>query len=230
MDPSNPYNDPNRPTYPPQQQPQAYYPPIQGPYPQQGNPGVQNTSYSGYNPNNTIQYIPYAQQPQNPVYMPQTNNLAELDQGCFQCYKIVLYIYLVFGILGIASNFSVMAEYSNLVLVCIIAIILEVFLLAFIIVQLQAIQNRDIKKAKLALTGFVCYMFTMPIFNFGISYVILGYLDSQVTTNAIVAIVTFVICVLIGSIQVYQLLKRNQPQGEGYQNINNNVTQNNVTA
>jgi len=226
MDPYNQHNDPNRESYPPQntyQQAQIYYPDVQNPYPQQTYPNVQNTSYPSYNANtsNTIQYIPYAQQP--PVYLP-SDNLNALDQGWFQCYKVLLYIYLVLlglGTIGLIQTYS-RGSYGNYLFLFIFDLAFVILRLVLVIFQIQAIQGRDLKKAKTALTGFLIYLVLAPIYIFGVYFWIYGYLPSELVIQNAMGFGFFVILVLIGSIQVYQFLKRNKPT-DNYQAANNNA-------
>ena len=168
MDPSNPYyNDPNRPLNPAPQQPQAYYPPIQGPYPQQGNPGVQNTSYSGYNPNNTIQYMPYTQQQPQPVHMP-SDRASILGHGAYTCYKIVLILYtllLIYKTFVLVGWFEEDLYGDDLYLYFFDgAMIFIPFILS--IVQILAINQKSYSMAKFAFTGFVTYLILRAIYTF----------------------------------------------------------------
>jgi len=227
MELHNPYNDPNHHPLPPQNpshRPQAYYPPLQEPYPQ---PGPQYTYYSTYDPNNNFQY---PQQPQNPVYLSRENNLNKLDHGCFQCYKVVLYIILAIAIIAIANIVVVSLQYRVNVGDFTSALLLNLFLAVFIVFQLQAIHQRDLSKAKIALTGFVAYLILFPVYVVGFSLYDIGYIPTDLAIQSAFSILGFAICILFGSIQVYQLLKRNQRNpSDSYQNLNN-FTQNPLFA
>jgi len=224
MDPSNPYYDPNRESYPAQnttQQNQVYYPPMQGPYPQQNYPTIQNTSYSGYNPNNTIQYIPYAQQPQ-PIYMPQSN-LSDLDNGCYVCYKVLLWIYMILLVLQIINIITVFSagDYGYYYFLFIMDLVMVILPIIFIVIQLQAISERSLSKAKTALIGFIIYLIVDPTYVFGVTYAYLGYIPDELLVQDIIGYVIFIFAVLIGSIQVYQFLKKHFKPVDGYQTMHN---------
>ncbi len=211
----NPSNDPNNQTPPPQR---YYLLPNQGLYPQQFNPEVQN------NPNNY-----YAQQPQNPVLMPQKNKLDELDQGWFQCYKIYLYIVLILGIMSTINLFLILTQIKDNGFYS-LSLVFEVCYLVFLFIQIQAIQERSASKSKIALSAFVLILFIELL-------VLILYLTDMTpgdssTLVALSGICSFVslICVLFGSACVFGFLEKHKPQSNnGYRNFHN-VTQNNVTA
>ncbi len=219
MDPSNPYYDPNRHPPPPQNHshhPQSYYPHIQGPFPQ---PGPQHTYYSGYNPNNNFQY---PQQPQNPLPIAQENNLNQLDRGWFQCYKVILYLYLAISIIAIANVIVISLQERVNKVDFSSALLINLAPVVFIVIQLQAIQRRDLSKAKIALTGFVVYLIIFPVYVVGVSIYDMGYIPTILAVQCALSIVGFAIGILFGSIQVYQFLKRNQRNPpDGFQNLNN---------
>lgn len=170
-----------------------------------------------------------AQQPQNSISMPQNSNSDEIDQGCFKWYRIILYIYLVLGVLNIPYTIYLLIHYSSLGGYYIFAIFFQSFLLFYVAIQLQAIQQRDLGKAALALIGFVIYLVMCPLFSFGFSLVTLGYVDPDVVSNFAVSLVSFIVFVLIGSIKVYQSLKKSQAQSDGYRSIDN-ATRNNASV
>ena len=221
MNSSNPDYDPNYESYPSQnttQQNQAYYPPLQGPNLQQNYPIVQNPPHSGYNPKNTI---PYAQQPQ-PVGMPRSN-LDDLDNGFYACYKVFLWIYmilLVLQILNILSGFAA-EEAEDYYFVLLMDLGMAIFLISFVVIQLQAISERSLSKAKTALTGFIIYLIVDPTYVFGITYAYLGYIPDELLVQDIIGYVIFIFAVLLGSIQVYQFLKKHFKPVDGYQTMHN---------
>ena len=214
----DPYNNPNHQAYPPQntaQQPQAYYPPMQGPYPQQNDPTIQNTSYSGYDPNQVNPYPPQ----QSPIYLP-SDKLKELDQGCFACYRILLYIYIFLLILGAIQLIGVDYGYYSYFLFSDVAFV--IFRLVFIVIELVAIEKKDLYSAKVALIGFVIFLIAFPAYTFGVVYSINGFLPDYFVVQVFIEISIFVLVVLIGSIPVYLFLKKNaRPATDRYQAVNN---------
>jgi len=218
----DPYNDPNRQSYPPQnyqQQPQAYYPPNQ--YPQLTYPNAQNTSCN-VNTTNAIQYVPYAQQ--HIIELPN-DGLRALDHGWFQFYKILLYIYLALLILGSIGLINALIEggYGRFIFLFGFDMTIALSRLVLVIVQLQAMQGRDPVKAKIALTGFLIYLALDPIYIFGVTYLMYGYLLPVYVARNMIGFGVFIVLVLIGSIQVYRFLKKNLKPNDGYQNVTNTV-------
>ena len=170
-----------------------------------------------------------SQQPQNTIFLTQNINLDEIDQGCFDCYKIALYVYIVFGIVNIGNMIRLLAKDSSIGGYYISAMIMQAFLLFYIAIQLKAIKQKDLAAAKLALIGFVIYMIVCPTLSISFSIGILGYVDNAVAVEVAISLVSFIFFVLIGSIKVYIVLKENQSQSDGYQNLDN-VTRNNTTV
>ncbi len=217
MDPSS--NNNNNPQYyPPPQQgyPQANpYPPQQS-YPptQQGYPSApyqspqQNYPQQGY----PSQYD-QQQQPQLPNFT--QNNLDQLDQGGFQCYKVALGFAALLGLLGLFGSLTLIMAGNGFALFGLVQFMFPLGLIALIVIQFLAMKDRDLQKSKIALIGFLGYVsvsFLIQLMFITFAYpaeYLFSMLFSALINHALIGSLT-----IIGSFKVYQLLNENQIKSE----------------
>jgi len=180
-----------------------YYPPTQQDSPtQQGYPLVNSYQCD--------------QHPQTSYSVPNANNnLNELDQGCFKFYKaawriwnFVTLIRLIFYIGGFYP--------SDL-----ITIMLYASSMALVFIQLSAMKDRDLKKAKMALIGFLGYTFICVVIRILVCLRFNGGLNWEFLLRGFLWISLDAILTVIGSFKVFQLLSANQikSESENYQSF-----------
>ena len=142
----NLYDDPNQETSPPQSL--AHHPQEEPPLPQE--PSPQSIDYSADNSNDKFKYSQ-----QSFMLKSQENNMNNLDKGCFKCYKVVLYIILAISIMTIVNIIAISIQSQVDIEDLTNVLLLNLVPAVFIVFQLQAIDQRNLLKAKIALTGFV---------------------------------------------------------------------------
>lgn len=189
MDPS--YNNPQY--YPP---PQQNYPPG-NPYPPQQGYSPYQSPQQGYLPANSYQSP--QQQPQNPNL---TNNIHGLDDPWFKCYKIVLYI--VFGLRIWQFAYPVYAIFllRSFELAFVFTVIITIVEMVVMVIQFNAINKKDLQKAKIALMGFIgCYCSW-------IAYQIFIWLrfNRYTSLGSFFTLTLYFVLCLNGSVKVYQTL------------------------
>jgi len=96
--------------------------------------------------------------------------------------------------------------------------VLNLFFIRLLIWQLEAMEKKDLKVAKEALLGFTFYLCLNLFYLIGMSLAVYGTLNTTFALQYVIALAVFVVCILIGSVQVYLFLKKNK--SDGYQNMN----------
>ena len=174
---------------------------------------------------------PQSNPPQKPVQQSQPRSpsiqgpsseqkdLNPLEQGCFQFFKVILYIYTL--LLSVSSMSLINSlETKNFLFLYLLDIGRCFIRFIFVLFEIQAIEQMDFKKAKIALIGFVAFLILDPVYILGVVYVILGYLPKDIWISGAVGYVFSVFVVLIGSIKVYQFLSKNpKPVADEYQAV-----------
>ncbi len=225
MDPSS-NNNPQPQYYPPPQQ----NPPLQQGYPH-ANPYPPQQYQQAYPPANAYQYPQQAypppqydqqQQEEPQIPSPIQNNLDQLDRGWFQCYKVALVIAVILGgleVLGALSFFAAGKSYT--ILYGLVQSVGGLCLMALVSLQFVAMKNRDLKKAKMALIGFLGYV-PLGLFSPFAFYLFTVNFPIQSALAGFVYLFIYDAVILIGSFKVYQLLNTNQikPEFENYENQN----------
>ena len=151
-----------------------------------------------------------------------TDNLDRLDKGWFYCYKIIVDIYLGLTVLGpiflLVASFQALSNSTGDASTITFTFFMNAMMLHLLNYQLQAITKRDLKAAKDALLGFTFYFFLNLFYLIGMSLAVYGTLNTTFAIQYGVALGVFLVCILIGSVQVYLFLKRNK--SDSYQHMN----------
>jgi len=147
--------------------------------------------------------------------------LGRLDKGWFYCYKILVYIYLGFTIVDTLYNFALaiyaLFDSEGDSRTSFAFAMSDLYLIWFLHCQLEAIKYRDFTAAREAMNGFILFLVIKTAIILIAFYFLYNYFN---VTFAILLGAPFIVflCVFFGSVQVYLLLKKNQP-GQ-YQNMN----------
>jgi len=160
---------------------------------------------------------------QDSSFLVQTNDMSELDKGWFKCYQIGLYSYLVMSAIVIYTLCASLQYVSGTRApegLIFMSIIVDFIPVLFIIIQLVAIRQRDLIKAKMALVGHFGFFGICLLNAFFLNYVFFETLDSGFLIRSLISAAVFGLWVLFGSIKVYQFLNAKQIENE-YQGVHN---------
>ena len=105
-------------------------------------------------------YVPTANQ--NAAYrsfVAPRNNINELEEGCYPCYKVILSIFLILYIVALMGGIytAIQDPYLN-ILLRVVGVVIYLVPVILICIQLQAISNKDASKANTAFCGFIVYI------------------------------------------------------------------------
>ena len=158
----------------------------------------------------------------NSNYRNRNNNLNPFDKGWFHVYKVILYIFFGLTILGtialVGLSLYELVNSQGFSSTISFTFVLNLFFIRLLIWQLEAMEKRDLKVAKEALLGFTFYLCLNLFYLIGMSLAVYGTLNTTFALQYVIALAVFVVCILIGSVQVYLFLKKNK--SDGYQNMN----------
>jgi len=133
------------------------------------------------------------------------DELSELDEGCFIFYRFLLILYLVFEVLYLIYVTKwLVYKHTAMLVVDIVSLLFPVYL---IVIEYQAIKQRSIEKARIAVIGFSAY-----VVIYGLTYFLLACFFVQDPLSLLVEItlrmLTFFVLVVFGALQVYYVLER----------------------
>jgi len=197
--------------------------------PYQGSSG--NPNYHTYQPvsqpvYNNLQHQQHQSGNAYQVYVPTTsnqqaayrsfiappNNSHKLQEGCYPCYKVILCLYLIGYIIAVMGGiFTAFQDPYLHVLLKGVGIVIYIIPTILIIVQLQAISNRDAAKASQAFCGFIVYVLGYMLYVLSVA----AYYGNKQNVNLFVyrnigVTAAFLIFVVYGSCKVSKILNKNQ--------------------
>lgn len=158
----------------------------------------------------------------------ENDEYTKLDQGWYYCYQIVMRIYVVMTILSNVvivasiivawSGLTHLTKYKDYTGVLLINIITNQIVLIFVSVQRRAMKERNLKKARVAMIGFVIHLAVY------IGYVIIvaKRIDKFSLAEVIIqsCILATIFYLLVGSFNVFKFIKRIQKPDGKYQALN----------
>ena len=159
-----------------------------------------------------------AQNSQSPRNQKQTraikvrDELSELDEGCFIFYRFLLILYLVCEVLYLVYITKwVVFQHTTMLVVDIISLLFPVY---FIVIEYQAIKQRSLEKARIAVIGFSAYVVV-----YGLTYFLLACVFVQDPLTLLVEItlrmLTFFVLVVFGALQVYYVIENAKKNPNG---------------
>ena len=207
--------------------------PLQNRYPsfQQADSSAQGIPSTNLHTSNPHPSHPIAQNHplvQSQISIPNDNEYAKLDQGWYYCYHIILKIYVVLTILyniaivaGIIiawSDLTKFTKYKPYTGIFLINIITNQIFMIFVSVQLRSMKERSLKKAKVALIGFVIYLAVY----LGYAAIIAIRLDEIALAQIVIqgCILLTIFYLLVGSISVFKFIRKIQNPDNKYQALN----------
>ena len=137
---------------------------------------------------------------------------ADFDKGWYFAYKIILYIYAVYQAITVVQNLIALPNVTSGLGIYLLFIIENALILVFVVFEILAMKNKDVKKAKIALYGFAGYGVLVVLC---LILVLVTGLDA--TTKAalmigvIIDLVLFFVFIVFGAIQVYKALGGSVP-------------------
>lgn len=133
------------------------------------------------------------------------DELSELDEGCFVFYRFLLILYLVCEVIYLVYVIKYL-DYNHTVML-IADIVSLLFPVYFIVIEFQALKQRSLQKARVAVIGFSAY-----IVVYGLTYFILAcsFVQDPLTlfVNITLRMLTFFVLVVFGALQVHYVLDR----------------------
>jgi len=165
---------------------------------------------------------------QSQISVPTDNEYAKLDNGWYYCYRIILKTYVVLtilyniaiiaGIIVAWSDLTKFTKYKPYTGIFLINIITNQIFLIFISVQLRSMKERNLKKAKVAMIGFVIYLAVY----IGYAAIIAIRIDELALAQILIqgCILLTIFYLLVGSICVFKFIKKIQNPDNKYQALN----------
>jgi len=144
----------------------------------------------------------------------------KLDQGCYHVYKVFLLVYLVLSAVSIVVLLT-NSGFTHNVTILTVNILSILFPIAFIILQYQAITQRNIKKSKIAIGGFIVYM--IAYFIASITVGLAFHTPKNILIGVTVTrMLLFYLLIIFGALKVYDVLKSSLKNSDNnYSNYSN---------
>ncbi len=132
---------------------------------------------------------------------------ADFDKGWFLAYKVILYLFGVYEAVYVILNILALTRAASDLGIYYLFVFEPLIVLVFVIFEILAMKNKDVKKAKIALFGFAGYAALLLLC---ILIVLVGDYESTWKSSMLVALFTSLILLLVfivyGAVQVYKAL------------------------
>jgi len=149
---------------------------------------------------------------------------ADFDKGWFFVYKIILYLFAVYEGVYVILNILALTRATSGLGIYLLFILEPFIVLVFVVFEILAMKNKDVKKAKTALYGFAGYALLLVLC---IILVLVGNFTAEWKTatsiDLIINLILLLVFIVYGAFQVYKALGGSVPATANVYSAYNNA-------